>query len=161
MDIRETNTQAMLDQFASLRAHLDELQSRIPKLPATDLNSQKMTDLADALFCMQLSLTFYVEANTALQAGAWFAAATIAASALEAVLLGKCLLAQDEIRALPKWKSFKKSYTTNFGAFARSLDLGKLLEIAKELSWFPPMGLPKQFQKTMSDYLIRRRWLNS
>src|ERR1700730_6952753 len=108
MDIGEKNTQVMLDQFSSLCKNLDELQGRIPKLPPSDLNTRKMAEATDALFCMQLCLTLYIEANAAIQAGAWFAAAAVAASSLEAVLLGKCLLHQDQIRALPKWRSIKK-----------------------------------------------------
>jgi hypothetical protein len=129
------NTQAMLDQFSSTIKALDELQDLLLKLEPGDPNEEKVAVLEDGIFCARLSLTLYKEANAAVQAGAWFAAAAVSASALEAVLLYKCLLSQEEIEALPKSLPFRKSASSEFRKFARTLDLRTLLDIAKELSW--------------------------
>jgi hypothetical protein len=44
----------------------------------------------------------------------------------------------------------KRSHRADFGLFARSLDLGKLLEIANGLSWFPNDGVPKTFMNYLA-----------
>jgi len=78
---------------------------------------------------------------------------SIASSALESLLLGKCFFHEAEIRALPKFERLKKNHKGDFGLFARSLDLGKLLEIANDLSWFPGGGLPRTLTSHLACYL--------
>ena len=149
-----TGTQMMQEHFAIFRkavadmsALLDGLQESLGK------NDPKIRNLSDGIFCFELALKFYEEANLALQAGAWFAAASIASSALESVLLNKCFSQEAEIRALPKFQNLKRSYKADFGVFARSLDLGKLLEIADELSWFPNRGVPTTFTNYLAGHI--------
>ena len=104
------------------------------------------------MFCLELAMVFCEEANQALQAGAWFAASSIASSALESMLLSKCLLEEDKVRALPRFETLRQSHKGDFRQFSRSLDLGKLLGIATELSWFSDSaGLPQ----TMTSYLAQ------
>ncbi len=118
-----------------------------------DLCVKSITHKRCQVFCFDLALTFYEEANLALQAGAWFAATPIASSALEAVLLSKCFFQEADVKALLKFQSLKRSHKGDFGLFARSLDLGKLLEIANELSWFPDGGVPKVLTSHLAGYL--------
>ena len=109
--------------------------------------------IQDAFFCMQLAIDFYRDANRALQAEAWFSATIAAGSALESILLAKCLMQKEDVMRLPKWLQLKKSHRDDFAKFVRSLDLGKLLEIAKELAWLNTEGLPRVFIEAISPYL--------
>jgi hypothetical protein len=97
--------------------------------------------------------TTTLAANIALQAGAWFAAAAVASSALESMLLSKCFLQEAEVRGLSKFQTSKPKYRKDFGIFARSLDLGNLLQIANELAWFPDGGVPKLFSDCLAEHL--------
>lgn len=138
------------DQFQALREHLNLLSQTLEAGKAAPNSDQnKLRQMQDWIFCMELGMVLYTEANRAVQAGAWFAATAVSASALEAVLLGKCFLEQDKIKALPKWSTLKRSQKADFGLFVRSMDLGKLLEIADQLSWFPSKGVPESFLRVM------------
>jgi hypothetical protein len=144
----------MQDQFAILRKRLIDIKTDLDGLLAGPMKEDpKIASFKDGVFCFELALTFYEEANLAIQAGAWFAAIPIASSALESVLLSKCFFYEEDVRAIPKFQRLKRSYKENFGLFARSLDLGKLLEIAKELSWFPDGGIPKTFTNLLGAHL--------
>ena len=144
----------MEDQFTILRRLLIEMNNVLDGLQAGPGKSDpKVVSFKEGIFCFELALTFYEEANLAVQAGAWFAAASIASSALESVLLSKCFFQEAEIRALPKFQGLKRSHKADFGLLARSLDLGKLLEIANELSWFPDGGVPKTFTSYLAGRL--------
>ena len=146
------STTQMLACFAGVTAHLEELEGRLTALPSSARSPETLKQAREAFFCLRLAMTFYVEANQAIRAGAWFAAATVAAAALESILLAKCFLQQAEIKALPKWKAVKKSQRDDFGLFVRGLDLGKLLDIASQLSWFPSNGVPTTFLVAMEPY---------
>jgi hypothetical protein len=136
--------------FALLRQSVSEMKSVLDHLSeATPAFSGRAAEFKEALFCLNLGLLYYEEANRAIQGGAWFAGSTVAAAALEATLMSKCLTDRDAVRSLPKWKTLKKSYRENFSVFVRSLDLGKLLEIAKQLRWFPSGGIPVAFRDTL------------
>ena len=136
-----TETDFMQEQFSMFRRTLDELKELLEKLRTGPANSDpRVANLKDGIFCLELALVFYEEANKALQAEAWFAASAVASSALESVLLSKCFFQADEITALPKFAKLKQKHKGDFGQFARSFDLGKLLEIATDLSWFPGIG---------------------
>ncbi len=148
----KTQTELLQDQFAIFRKLLVDMNGVLDGLLAGPAKGDpRIASFKDGVFCFELALTFYEEANLALQARAWFAAAAIASSALESVLLSRCFFQEEEIRALPKFQKLKRGYREDFGLFARSLDLGKLLEIANELSWFPTGGVPK----TLTSYLAR------
>jgi hypothetical protein len=141
-----TDTEVMQDQFAIFRKLLVEMSSVLSGLetsgPGTD---PRIAGFKDGIFCFEVALTFYEEANLAVQAGAWFAAASIASSALESVLLSKCFFQEAEIRALPKFQKLKRSHKEDFGLFARSLDLGKLLESKRQRK--PPVQAMKLMMK--------------
>jgi hypothetical protein len=144
----------MQDQFAVLRKFLFEMNSVLDGLQAGPAKGNpRVASFKDGVFCFELALTFYEEANLAVQAGAWFAAASVASAALESVLLSKCLFQEEEIKALPKFQKLKPSFKADFGLFVRSLDLGKLLEVANELSWFPEGGIPKTFTTHLTGHL--------
>jgi hypothetical protein len=149
-----TETEVMQDQFAIFRKQLVDIADFRNGLQTGGAETDpRIAAFKDGAFCLELALTFYEEANLALQAGAWFAAASIASSALESVLLGKCFFQEAEIRALPKFQKLKRNQKDGFGLFARSLDLGKLLEIADELSWFPHGGFPKTLTSHLAHHL--------
>ena len=142
------------DQFAALRGFLVGMNAALDALQAGRAKGDpRITSFKDGIFCFELAVKFYEEAGIALQAGAWFAASSIASSALESVLLSKCFFQEDEIKSLPKFQKLKRSYKADFGLFARSLGLGKLLEIANELSWFPDGGVPKTFTNYLAGHL--------
>ncbi len=143
----------MLKAFAAMTGQIASLKSLLDTLPPEFRESEQAACLQDMLLCGQLSLTLYAEANKAVQAGAWFAATVVAASALEATLLVKCLVHQAEVSSLPKCASLMKAHKGNFRAFARSMDLGKLLEIADQLSWFHRNGVPDSFVAVVQQHL--------
>ena len=147
-------TQTPQDQFAAIRKVLTEMNAFLERLRNSPINDDpKIAGFTDGIFCFQLALTFFEEANIALQAGAWFAAAAVASSALESMLLSKCFLQEAEVRGLSKFQTSKPKYRKDFGIFARSLDLGNLLQIANELAWFPDGGVPKLFSDCLAEHL--------
>jgi hypothetical protein len=155
VDLVRQNTRKMAEIFAPLRTQIEYLRVKFGALETLSetIPIDELIGIAeDALFCLELGLTLFEEANVAVQAGAWFAAATVAAAALEALLLALCFFHKDQIKQLPKWRCLKKSQRTDFRVFARSLDLGKLLEIAQELSWFPAGGVPKNLWGTLAPF---------
>jgi hypothetical protein len=149
----QVETKQMEDQFASFRKTLIDMNCVLGQMQEDSAESNpKIASLKDGIFCLELALMFYEEANLAVQAGAWFAAASVASSSLESVLLSKCFFQEEEIKALPKFQKFDRRYDADFGLFARSLDLGKLLEIANELSWFPDDGISEILRSFLASY---------
>jgi len=57
----------------------------------------KIANFKDAIACSELARTFYEEANRGVQAHIWFAAAAVAAAALEAMLLAKMFMSTDSV----------------------------------------------------------------
>src|ERR1035438_8447648 len=111
-------------------------------------------NMKDGLACCELAFTFYDEANRAIQAGVWFAAAAVGAAALEAVLLAKMFTNTDEVAQLASFKKLLDKHQGNFRSFARKeMDLGKLLDMAKELAWFRPGGVPGLLTKMLAQYV--------
>jgi hypothetical protein len=148
------NTKLMLEVFDGLNAEVNAWRLTLTELRGRPgANLAELDCFGDGLFCYQLALTYFTEANRALQAGAWFAATAIGSSALEAVLMSLCFLRHEKVRELPKFKTLKKSLREDFGSFVRQLDLGKLLDIATQLSWFPDGGVPKLFEEMMSPHI--------
>jgi hypothetical protein len=148
-----TPTEMMQEQFKHLREHLEGLSASLRTLQKSQPDEKdRLEHIQDWIFCMNLAMTLYTEANQAVQTGTWFAATGVSASALEAVLLARCFLEEEKIKALPKWSTLKRSHRGNFGLFMRSMDLGKLLEIADSLSWFPPDGFPETFVQWIRPY---------
>lgn len=149
-----TQTEVMQNQFSRIRTVLTEMTNALDELQACRVvTDPAIAGFKDGVFCLELALTFYEEANLAVQAGAWFAAAAIASSALESLLLHKCFYQEAEIRTLPKFQRLKRNHKDSFALFVRSLDLGKLLEVANELSWFPDGGLPKTLTSQLAVHL--------
>ena len=149
-DQRAADTQAMLHAFSDMRSTSAKFRATVRSLKSLPgVDTDKLQELDECFFCFDLAMTYYEEANRALQAEAWFAGSAVAAAALEAVLLAKCFLERDKIRALPKWRTLKKSQKERFTVFVRSLDLGKLLDIAQQLHWFPDEGMPKLLREIL------------
>ncbi len=115
-------------------------------------NHPDVANLKDALACLDLASTFYAEANKAIEAEVWFAAAGVAAGALEALLLGKLFLNSDKVTKLPSFAKSLAKQNGDLGAFARTMDLGKLLDIAKELAWFQAGDVPSSLTDMLSHY---------
>jgi hypothetical protein len=100
-------------------------------------------NLKDGLACCELAFTFYEEANRAVEVEVWFAAAAVAAAALEAMLLAKMFMNTDGVAQLASFRKLLDKHRGDFGSFARKeMDLGKLLDMAKESAWFRPGGVP-------------------
>jgi HEPN domain-containing protein len=120
-------------------------------LPSDD---PKVANFKDGFACWELALTFYEEANRAVQAGVWFAAAAAVAAALEAMLLAKMFTNTDEVAQLASFRKLLDKHQGDFGSFARKeMDLGKLLEMAKELAWFRPGGVPSLLTNMLAQYV--------
>jgi hypothetical protein len=130
-----------VEKFSTdMRSAVAEYRNLLNMLPSDHPN---MANLKDALTCCELALTFYEEANRAIQAEIWFAAAAVAAAALEAMLLAKMFMSTDNVAKMAPFKKSLDRHKGDFGTFAREeMNLGKLLDMAKELSWFRPGGVP-------------------
>ncbi|WP_263373072.1 hypothetical protein [Granulicella aggregans] len=148
-----TATAAMQEQFDALRTMLIDMRQTLDGTEGSSENSKRLEIFRDGFFCIELAMTFYEEANLALEAEAWFAASALASSALESVLLYKCCLSEGSVRALSKFQGLPRKYNLDFGLFVRSLDLGKLLEMANSLHWFPEGGIPKTFANYLAEHL--------
>jgi hypothetical protein len=97
---------------------------------------------------------YYEEANRAVRAELWFAAAAVAAAALEAMLLAKMFMNTDKVAQLASFKKLLSKRQGDFGSFARKeMDLGKLLDMAKELAWFRPGGVPSFLTDALARYV--------
>lgn len=144
----DSTTNQMNESFGVLTKQIEGLENLLTELKLLPHNH---LEVEDALFCIKLFMTLYTEANKAVQAGAWFAAASVSGAALEAMLMARCLFSADKAKSLSKWQSLQGSHKGNFQVFVRSLDLGKLLEIGEQLPWFPSGdALPKKFLEVMS-----------
>jgi hypothetical protein len=133
------------------RSVLAAYRNLLDLLPSDHPN---VANMKDGLACGELALMFYEEANRAVQAEVWFAAAAVAAAALEAMLLAKMFTNTDEVAQLASFKKLLDKHQGDFGSFARKeMDLGKLLNMAKELAWFRPGGVPGILTKMLAQYL--------
>ena len=128
------------------RSALAAYRNLLDMLPSDHPN---VANMKDGLACCELAFTFYEEANRAVQAEVWFAAA-----ALEAMLLAKMFTNTDEVAQLASFKKLLDKHQGDFGSFARKeMDLGKLLDMAKELAWFRPGGVPSLLTKMLAQYV--------
>ena len=133
------------------RSALAAFRNVLNTLPSDHPN---VANLKDGLTCCELALTFYEEANRAVQAEVWFAAAAVAAAALEAMLLAKMFTNTDEVAQLASFKKLLDKHQGDFGSFARKeMDLGKLLDMAKELAWFRPGGVPSLLTEMLAQHV--------
>jgi hypothetical protein len=130
------------------RSALTAYRNLLAALPS---DHPSVANMKDGLACCELAFTFYEEANRAIQAEVWFAAAAVAAAALEAMLLAKMFAYTDDVARLASFKKLLDKHQGDFGSFARKeMDLGKLLDMAKELAWFRPGGVPSLLAKTLA-----------
>ena len=148
-----TATEAMQAKFDLLRKQLVDMKEQLGSLTENSIDAEKVSTFGDGLFCLELAMTFYEQANAALQAEAWFAASAVASSALESLLMSKCCFQEEDVRLLPAFQTLKPSQRSPFGRFVRSLDLGKLLKIADALRWFPEAGVSPSLISYLAPYL--------
>jgi hypothetical protein len=98
------------------RSALAAYRNLLDMLPSDDPN---VANMKDGLACCELAFTFYEEANRAVQAEVWFAAAAVAAAALEAMLLAKMFTNTDEVAQPASFKKLLAKHKGDFGNFAR------------------------------------------
>jgi hypothetical protein len=149
------NDQAQTDFTAEFstaaRSALAAYRNVLDMLPSDD---PKVANMKDGLACCELAFTFYEEANRAVQAEVWFAAAAVAAAALEAMLLAKMFWNTDGVAKLASCKKLLDKHRGDLGSFARKeMDLGKLLDMAKELSWFRLGCVPSFLTEMLAHYV--------
>jgi hypothetical protein len=136
----ESQTDLTSELSATMRSTLAEWRDLLGTVPS-DLPG--LANMKDAVACSEMALAFYEEADRAVKAEVWFAAAAVAAAALEAMLLAMMFSETDQVAQLGKFKKLLGKHRGDFGSFARNeMDLGKLLDMAKELAWFPTGGVP-------------------
>jgi hypothetical protein len=68
----KANTALMHEVFTGIRVAVADHLRRLDGLPATP----KVAEMKDCFLCLEIALSFYEEANRAVQANAWFAAAS-------------------------------------------------------------------------------------
>jgi hypothetical protein len=128
------------DLSTAIRRSLTAYRNLLKMFPA---DHPTTANLKDGFTCIELGVTFYEEANRAIQAGIWFAASAIAAAALEAMLLAKMFTNTEKVADLASFRKLLEKHKGDFGSFARKeMDLGRLLDMAKQLDWFRPGGIP-------------------
>jgi hypothetical protein len=150
MDER-AQTEFLAEFSTAARSALSAQRDLLDGLPS---DHPAVANMKDGLACCELALTFYEEANRAVQASVWFAAAAVAAAALEAMLLAKMFTNTDEVARLAPFRKLLDKHHGDFGSFARKeMDLGKLLDMAKELAWFRPGGVPRFLTEMLSHYV--------
>ncbi len=133
------------------RSALEVSRKILDMLPKDD---PKVSNMKDGLASCELAFTYYEEANRAIKAELWFAAAAVAAAALEAMLLAKMFTNTDKVAQLASFKKLLGKHQGDFGSFARKeMDLGKLLDMAKELAWFRPGGVPSFLTDTLAQHV--------
>lgn len=112
----------------------------------------KADELALVTHCFRLIAFQLAEMMRAWEGKAYNAAAIFGAATLESFLLMKSVLHQSDIRALPRFEQLggeKVSYMR----FLDGMDLGKLLEIARLLHWFPDHCFPGSLVKAFTAHL--------
>lgn len=141
---------AMQTALANYRDLLDRVPGDHPGI----------ANLKDGLTCCELAFKYYEEASRAIQAEVWFAAAAVAAAALEAMLLGRMFTDSDNVLKLASFKKLLDNHKGNLGSFARKeMDLGRLIEMAKILGWFRPGGIPPFLIEMMASHVGRETLL--
>lgn len=109
-------------------------------LPSDHPNAAKMKD---GLACWVLP-SHSTRRNRTVQAEVWFAAA----AALEPMLLAAMFTKTDVVAQLASLKRPFDKHQGDFGSCVRKeMDLGKLLEMAKEVVWFRPSGVSSLLTK--------------
>src|SRR5580658_5941971 len=98
-DQSQTNFTAEL--LTAARSALSAFRNLMDMIPRDD---PKVANLRDGFACCELAFTFYDEANRAVQAKVWFAAAAVAAAALEAMLLAKMFTNTDAVAQLASFR---------------------------------------------------------
>jgi hypothetical protein len=86
------------------------------------IDHPNLANMKDGVACCELALTFYGEANRAIQAELWFAGSAVAAAALEAMLLVKMFMNTDAVAQLASFKKLLDKYQGDFGRFAPKRD---------------------------------------
>lgn len=147
----QTQTELHGGILTAARSALAAYRNLLDTLPSDHPN---LSNMKDGLACCGLAFTFYEEANRAVQAEVWFAAAAVAAAALEAMLLAQMFTHTDDVARLVSFKKLLDKHKGDFGSFARQeMDLGKLLSMAKQLAWFRPGGVPSLLIKMLAQYV--------
>jgi hypothetical protein len=70
------------------------------------------------------------------------------------MLLAEMFTNTDEVAQLASFKKLIDKHQGDFGSFARKeMDLGKLLDMAKELAWFRSGGVPSFLTEMLTHYV--------
>lgn len=101
------------------RSALAAYHNLLDMLPNDDPN---VRNIKDGLTCCELALTFYEEANRAVKAQVWFAAAAVAAAALEGMLLAKMFMNTEKVAQLAQFKRLLDKHRGDFGEFRAKRD---------------------------------------
>src|ERR1700722_1785117 len=112
----QAQTDLSAEFSTALRSALAEYRNLLDMLPGDHPDGANMKD---GLACCELALTFYEEANRAVQAEVWFGAAALAAATLEAMLLVKMFTNTAQVGQLASFKKLLDKHQGDFGSFAR------------------------------------------
>lgn len=148
-----SGTQILLAEFEKLDELRLEHERMLVKFETEGVPIENIRLLKDGFLSIRIGMVYYAEANRCVQAQAWFAATTVGVAALEAILLAQCLMQAEKVKALEKFRALKLGKNRDFSHFARQLDLGKLLEIADKLKWFPEGAFPVRLRTLMGRHL--------
>jgi hypothetical protein len=148
---RQAQTDLLTEFFTTLRSTLAVYRDLLDKAPS---GNPEVANFKDGVACLELAITFHEEANRAVQAEAWFAASAVAGAALEALLLTKMFMSTNAVGKLASFKKLLDNHRGDFGSFARGeMNLGKLLDVAEELSWYPAGGVPAFLTEMMAQHV--------
>jgi hypothetical protein len=147
----------MLD-FDTFRAEGQALIEEIAEALRIDFPLDLMTKLCEAalgktgLELHRLTIFYAEEADKCRSAGAWFAACTMVASAIEGVLALFCILAKDEVENSQSYSMLIKG-GGSYEDRVLNATFEKLIRVASELEWVPSDAVdPEILQASRQDF---------
>jgi hypothetical protein len=131
---------ADLDTEASrmiTRGFLSLMKALWDTLMVEPVNARRAGEAKLTIALIKLARQYFDQTIKCTEAQAWFAASLAGMATMETVLLMACISEKATVVTTKAWTSFHKKRKVPFRDRLMHVDMGKLLEIATELKWFP------------------------
>jgi hypothetical protein len=146
----QAQTDSMAEFSGAARTAIAAYRNLLDKLPSDHPN---VANMKDGLACWELGLEFYGEANRAVQAEVWFAAAAVAAAALEAMLLAKMFASTEAVAQLASFKKLIERHHGDFGSFPKRDGSGETPRNGQRACMVPTRRRSNFLTKMLSYYI--------
>lgn len=137
--------ETMLSSFETLLASARKATGPLP----VDLDQQ----FDGMIRLSRMTLVHFRETIKCLSGEAFFAANIVGAAGLESLLTLMCLMKKEEVERTHTWQTICKRKPKPFFKTLTSTDLAKLVEVGRELNWFPRNGVPQLFTSILSQHI--------